>query len=109
MGLKWSTSSIRKPHGSMRAQRALDFRAQQVKQSAAVRQAGEHIVRGLIAELFLRHEQVVLQRQNIGEGFALFPMSGFGLQPQRVRFLQLGADDPRLRANAAAQADVSTQ
>jgi hypothetical protein len=93
-------------HGGMGAQSALDFGAQQVEQGAAVRQAGEHIVGGLVAQLFLRDEQVVLQRENIGEGLAFFLMGGLGLQAERVSFLELGADDACLPADAAAKNDV---
>ena len=93
-------------HGRMRAQGALDFSAQQVEQSAAVRQAGEHVVGSLIAELFLGNEKIVLQRENFGEGLALRLMGGLGLQAQHVCFLELGADDAGLCADASAQADV---
>ena len=71
--------------GGVGAEGALDFLVEEVEEGGAVPEAGEGVVGGLVAELFLGDEEVVLGGEEAGEGLAFFVGGGFGLSAEGAR------------------------
>lgn len=93
-------------HGRSGAQHTRDLAVQSIEQSRAVPEAGERVVGGLEAELFLGRQELLLENHQVGQGIDLFLMSGFTLFAQLAGLIQLGANLTGLCVDLTAEESI---